>query len=374
MALFGKDKSASAISEASILEALKPIQDPDLNRSIVDLGFIKNIKIDGGKVGFDLELTTPACPVKDQLRDACIVAVLAMGGVEDVAVNMTARTRGGSMAGRQVLTTVKNIVAVASGKGGVAKSTTAVNLAIALHQSGAAVGILDADIYGPSIPTMLTIDKPPAPQPDNMIEPAEAMGLKVISMAFFMAKGSAAILRGPMVSGYVSQFLGKVLWGDLDYLLIDYPPGTGDIQLTLSQQAPITGAVIVTTPQGIALADVRRAIQMFETTNVPVLGVCETMSYLICDQCEKKHRIFGEGGGEAIAAEVKVPFLGAIPIDPRVTEGGDTGAPILIAYPDSPAAQAYQELAGAVASRLSIINVGRGEAQESFSLDWKSSV
>ncbi len=361
-----------ALSTDDILNALRPIQDPDLRRSIVDLGFIKNVKIGGGNVGFDLELTTPACPVKDQLKQMCAEAVRKLPGVAHVSVNMTAQTRGAQTAGRKILTTVKNLVAVASGKGGVGKSTTAVNLAVALAETGAKVGVLDADIYGPSVPTMIHIDTPPRPAGGQKIIPAEGLGLKVISMAFFMPKEQAAILRGPMVSGYVSQFLANVEWGDLDYLIIDYPPGTGDIQLTLSQQAPLTGALVTTTPQEISLVDVRRAIAMFETTRVPVLGVSETMSFFVCDQCGKRHDIFRSGGGERIAKQTGVPFLGGIPIDPRVTEGGDTGLPIVKGYPDSPAAQAYRELAGSVAAQLSILNVERGNYLETFSLQWSA--
>ena len=361
-----------ALNEQAILAALKPIQDPDLRRSIVDLGFIKNIKIAGGNVAFDLELTTPACPVKDQLKAACVEAVKALPGVGHVSVNMTAQTRGGPTQSRRILTGVKNIVAVASGKGGVGKSTTAVNLAIALADTGAKVGLLDADIYGPSIPTMIEIEKPPVPMENQRIAPAEGLGLKIISMAFFMPKEQAAILRGPMVSGYVSQFLANVDWGELDYLIVDYPPGTGDIQLTLSQQAPLTGAVIATTPQEISLADVRRAISMFETTKVPVLGVCETMSWFICDGCGKRHDIFRQGGGDRIARQTGVPLLAQIPIDPHVAEGGDAGVPIVRSHPQSPAAEAYRALAGQVAAQLSILNVERGNYLETFVLDWKA--
>jgi ATP-binding protein involved in chromosome partitioning len=357
-----------ALNESTILEKLHPIHDPDLHRSIVDLGFVKNIKIGGGNVSMDLELTTPACPVKDQLKQACIDAIQSIPGVGHVSVNLTSRTRAPQMETRQILTTVKNIIAVASGKGGVAKSTTAVNLAAALAESGAKVGVLDADIYGPSVPTMMAIDRPPQPLPDNRIVPAVSNGVQLISMAFFMPKERAAILRGPMVSGYVNQFLSNVVWGDLDYLIIDYPPGTGDIQLTLSQRAPITGAVIVTTPQDVALSDVRRAIAMFRTTNVPVLGVCETMSYYVVNG--EPHYIFGKGGGERIAKETGVPFLGAIPIDPNVSEGGDKGLPVVSGYPSSPAAIAYKEVAGRVAREISTLNVQGGEALEAFTLEW----
>ena len=362
-----------AITEKQVLDALRPIQDPDLRRSIVDLGFIKHIHIEGGQVRFDLELTTPACPVKDHLKSAAEKAVLALAGVSDVQVKLTAQTRGGGgmRGGRKVLEGVKNVIAVASGKGGVAKSTTAANLAISLYETGATVGVLDADIYGPSMPTMLRIDTAPAAKSDNLLSPATALGLKVISMGFFVGPDQAAILRGPMVSGYVSQFLANVDWGELDYLIIDYPPGTGDIQLTLSQQAPISGAVIVTTPQDISLADVRKAISMFETTKVPVLGVVETMSGFVCDGCGKRHDIFSNGGGERIASHVGVPFLGGVPIDPRVVKSGDEGVPIVKSFPDSPAAAAYRDIAGKVAAQLSVLNMERGSYLETFSLKWK---
>ncbi len=361
-----------ALTEATILDRLRPIEDPDLHRSIVDLGFVRDIRIDGGRIRFDLVLTTPACPVKEDLRGACVRAVELLPGVEGVEVNLRAETRGAEMGDRKALASVKNLVAVASGKGGVGKSTTAVNLAAALAREGAAVGVLDADIYGPSVPTMIRVETPPQPMDDQTIRPAQGHGLRFISMAFFMPKERAAILRGPMVSGYVAQFLGRVDWGALDYLVIDYPPGTGDIQLTLSQQAPITGAVVCTTPQEISLVDVRRAVAMFETTRVPVLGVCETMSYFVCDQCGKKHFIFRSGGGRRMAERLGVPFLGEVPLDPLVTEGGDQGRPIVIEAPESPAGRAYREIAGAVAAQLSILNVERGHYLESFSLQWKT--
>jgi ATP-binding protein involved in chromosome partitioning len=283
---------------------------------------------------------------------------------------MKAETRGAPLAGRQVLETVKNIVAVASGKGGVAKSTTAVNLALGLQEAGARVGILDADIYGPSVPTMLQIDREPGMGRDNHIVPAVGLGLKAISIGFFLPPGRAAILRGPMASGYITQFLSNVEWGELDYLIVDYPPGTGDIQLTLSQQAAVTAAVVCTTPQDISLVDVRKAVAMFEATHVPVLGVLETMSYFICDGCSKRHAIFGEGGGERVAKATKVPLLGQIPIDPQVVTGGDTGRPVIIEHPQSPAAEAYRALAGAVASKLSMLHVEGEGALENFSLAW----
>ena len=270
----------------------------------------------------------------------------------------------------QNLKQIKNIVAVASGKGGVAKSTTAVNIAMALNLAGYKVGLLDADIYGPSVPTMVRIDTMPNSTEDNRLIPAVSHGMKLISMGYFMQQGQAAIMRGPMVSGAVSQFLNQVEWGNLDFLIIDYPPGTGDIQLTLSQQAPITGALIVTTPQDISLADVERGIEMFEKTGVQVLGVCETMSYFICDECGKKHFIFGKGGGSHISRATGVPFLGEIPIDPKVAESGDSGYPIVISYPDSIVAQAYTKVAEASAAQLKYLQEVRGDYLETFNLEW----
>lgn len=361
-----------AVTEQQVLEALRPVQDPELRRGIVDLGFVKNIAIEGGTVRFDLELTTPACPMKGLFQKDCEEALKALDGVDRVEINFTSRTRGRPAGGESALEGVKNILAVASGKGGVAKSTTSVNLALALHESGAKVGILDADIYGPSLPTMLPIQTPPESFGDNQLRPAVSMGMKIMSMGFFMPPNQAAIMRGPMVSGYVMQFLSRVEWGELDYLIIDYPPGTGDIQLTLSQQAPITGALIATTPQEISLVDVRKAMAMFERTKVSPVGVVETMSYFVCDQCNKRHDIFRSGGGRRIAEATGIPLLGEIPIDPRVAEGGDGGVPIVKSHPDSPAAVAYKELASSVAGRLSVLNMQRGDYLETFVLDWKA--
>jgi ATP-binding protein involved in chromosome partitioning len=361
------------VTEEGILQALKPIEDPDLRRSIVDLGFIRDIEIEAGTVKFNLVLTTPACPVRDQLKEACESAVSALPGVDRVLVELKAETRGAPLAGRKVLTTVRNILAVASGKGGVAKSTTAVNLAVSLSQSGARVGVLDADIYGPSLPTMLSVESEPGMGPENQLIPATTReGIKVISIGFFMPPGRAAILRGPMVSGYVTQFLGNVQWGELDYLVVDYPPGTGDVQLTLSQQAAVTAAVICTTPQEIALMDVRKAIAMFETTKIPVLGVVETMSHFVCDGCGKQHAIFGQGGGQQVAEAAKVPLLGQVPIDPRIVSGGDSGRAVVAEHPESAAAQAYRAIAGAVAAKLSTLNVEHEGAVENFSLAWNA--
>lgn len=310
-----------ALNEATILKKLKAIQDPILKKSIVDADIVSSVKIGGGNVGVNLALGEHTADHEDFLRKSCVEAIKSIGGVGHVSVNMSARGNSKASTSGKGLPGVKNVIAVASGKGGVGKSTTSANLAVALSLRGAKVGILDADIYGPSIPTMIRISELPKPKEDNWIEPAVGLGIKIVSMAFFISADRAAILRGPMVSGYVAQFLTRVNWGELDYLIIDYPPGTGDIQLTLSQQAPLTGAVITTTPQEISLVDVRRAVAMFETTEVPVLGVCETMSYFVCDGCGKRHDIFRSGGGEKIARIAGISMLATVPIDPTVAEG-----------------------------------------------------
>jgi ATP-binding protein involved in chromosome partitioning len=346
------------ISETDVLNALRPIQDPDFDRSIVDLGFVKDLKIaDGGRVSFKIELTTPACPVKDQFQTAARDAVAALPGVTAVEVEMTANTRGARRPAKQdILPEVKNIVAVASGKGGVGKSTVAVNLALALAETGAEVGLLDADIYGPSIPLMLDVSGEPGITADRKIIPKESYGLHLMSIGFLTGDNAPVIWRGPMVHGVVQQFLSDVSWGELDYLIIDLPPGTGDAALTLCQTAPLSGAVIVTTPQEVALIDARKGLKMFERVNVPVLGIAENMSYFVCPDCDARHAVFGKGGGERAAAELGVPLLTQIPLQPDVVEAGDSGKPTVTARPESPAAEALRALAGEVARKLSRLN------------------
>jgi len=363
-----------SLNKDMVLAALKPIQDPDLHRSIVDLDFIQNIEITGNTVSFDLVLTTPACPVKDQLKAACEQAVQDLDGVDSVEVTLSAQTRSHLAGGEGNLEKIKNIIAVASGKGGVAKSTTAVNIAASLAATGAKVGVFDADIYGPSIPIMMKCDTEPKMGEDGLIQAAISGGVKVISIGYFLPPGKAAILRGPMASGYVTQFLTKVDWGDLDYLIIDYPPGTGDIQLTLSQQTNITGAVLCTTPQRVALADVEKAIRLFETTKVPVIGVIETMSYFICGSCDKQHNIFGSGGGKLVAELAGVDLVAKIPILDTIAVHGDTGVPHVIADPDSPAATAYKDAAGKLAAKISILNLQNNAAEpvKQFNMQWQT--
>ena len=351
----------SQVTPAQVLDALRPIVDPDFGRSIVDLGFVKNLAIEGGRVAFDIELTTPACPVKAEFERAAVERVSALPGVDEVAVRMTADTRGSKGAQPQgdVLPGVRNTIAVASGKGGVGKSTTAVNLALALAESGATVGLMDADVYGPSLPLLLGVNERPQTLERGerkLIVPLEAQGLRVMSMGFFVTESSPVIWRGPMVHGLIRQFLTDVDWGELDYLVIDLPPGTGDAALTLTQQAPLSGAVIVTTANDLSLVDARKGLKMFEKVQVPVLGVVENMSYFTPpDLPDRKYYIFGKGGGQRIADELGVAFLGEVPSDPRVVEGGDAGRPILVHAPESAAAGAFRNLAGAIARKLAVL-------------------
>lgn len=368
--------SRPQLTEADVKAALANVKDPDLHKDIVTLGFVRNIEIKGDTVSLEVNLTTPACPVKEQLKSQCEEEIKKLPGVSEAHVTMTATTTRSQKEGSAQpvvsasLAGVKNIIAVASGKGGVAKSTTAVNLAYALAKTGSKVGLLDADVYGPSIPRMVKFTKP-ASQEGATVVPPEAEGIKVISVAMFSEGAKATILRGPMAGGVVKQFLTQVEWGELDYLIIDYPPGTGDIQLTISQTASLSGAVIVTTPQEVSLIDVRKAVDMFKTLKVPVLGVVETMSYFICDGCDKKHHIFRQGGGERLARDYGVALLGSVPIDPAVAIGGDEGRPHVLIAPESIASKTYTGIAGALARQVSILNAQNDGALTSFSLTWK---
>jgi ATP-binding protein involved in chromosome partitioning len=347
-----------------VLEALQQVMDPDLGRSIVDLGFVQNLRACGGNVAFDIELTTPACPVRDLMQQEAEDVVRALGWVENVTITMTAQTRRPPQM-QNLIPGVKNAIAVASGKGGVGKSTTSVNLAIALAQTGANVGLLDADIYGPSIPIMLGV--PEGEQPDGeedadgtqRIYPLERCGVKLMSVGFLTDKGAPIIWRGPMIGKMIQTFLGSVVWGDLDYLVIDLPPGTGDTQLTLMQSAPLSGAVIVTTPEAVALEDVLRAGKMFEKMQqhgaaVPILGIVENMSWFETPSGERIE-LFGSGGGQRAAEAFETPLLGQVPRVLEVTHGGDSGAPITDALPDHPVAATYREIAGGVARRIATL-------------------
>jgi ATP-binding protein involved in chromosome partitioning len=303
------------ISESAILDALRAVRDPDLNRDIVSLKFIKNLKIDGGRVAFTIELTTPACPVKDQMREQARAAVAAVPGVTDVEIEMTAQVRATATQDgvKQAVPGVKNIIAVGAGKGGVGKTTVAVNLAIALSQSGGRVAMIDGDIYGPNVPIMLGIQTQLTTD-GQKITPAEQYGIQLVSMGFLTGDDAPVIWRGPMLHGVIQQFFREVRWDRIDYLIVDMPPGTGDVALSLSQTVPVSGAVLVTTPQTVSLADTRRAVRMYQKLNVPTLGLVENMSHFICPGCGVETDIFGKGGGEGLARELDVPFLGRIPI------------------------------------------------------------
>src|ERR1700674_1774974 len=346
--------------QQAVLDALKVVTDPDLHRDIVSLGFIKDLKIDGGHVRFTIELTTPACPVKDQMRDQARAAAMNVPGVSSVDVQMSARVREavGADGSRQLVPGVKNVIAVGAGKGGVGKTTFAVNLAIALAKLGGKVGIIDADIYGPNVPIMLGM-KAQLTTDGQKIIPAERYGLQVISMGFLTADDAPIIWRGPMLHGAVQQFFREVRWADLDYLVVDLPPGTGDVALSLSQTGPVAGAIVVTTPQQVSLADSRRAIAMYKKLNIPTLGVVENMSYFVCTNCQHEAEIFGHGGGERMAADLGVPFVGRIPLYQAIREGGDSGVPLVISEPDSPAARAFMAAAERTAAQVSIASFTR---------------
>jgi ATP-binding protein involved in chromosome partitioning len=344
-----------SIRPEQVLRALRQVQDPDLHKDIVELGFVKDVRLDGGNVAFTIELTTPACPVREQMQAQARQVVAALPGVQSVEVRMAAQVRAMAGAGASPIPGVRSVVAVASGKGGVGKSTVAVNLALALQRDGARTGLLDADIYGPSIPIMMGTQSQQPSLLGNQILPVEAHGLKLMSIGFLAGPEAPVVWRGPMVHKMVTQFLGGVVWGELDYLVVDLPPGTGDAQLTLTQTAPLSGAVIVTTPQDVALEDVHRAVRMFEQVKVPILGVVENMSYYSCPSCGHRDEIFAHGGGRRAAAKYEVPFLGEVPIVPAIRAAGDGGVPIVASAPDSAPAQAFRAVARAAAARLATL-------------------
>ncbi|HXI30375.1 MAG TPA: Mrp/NBP35 family ATP-binding protein [Vicinamibacterales bacterium] len=348
------------VEQREVLEALKVVRDPDLHRDIVSLGFIKDLKIDGDRVAFTIELTTPACPVKDQMRDQARAAVMQLPGVAAVDVAMSARVREavGGDGSRQPPPGVKNVIAVGAGKGGVGKTTVAVNLAIALAKCGSRVGIIDADIYGPNVPIMLGM-KAQLTTDGQRIVPAEKYGLQVISMGFLTQDDAPIIWRGPMLHGALQQFFREVAWKNLDYLIVDLPPGTGDVSLSLSQTVPVAGAIVVTTPQQVSLADSRRAVAMYKKLNIPPIGIIENMSYFACTSCGHQADIFGHGGGEAMAAELGIPFIGRLPIYQPIREGSDSGVPLMIAEPESPAARAFMAAAERTAAQVSIASYNR---------------
>jgi ATP-binding protein involved in chromosome partitioning len=352
-------------TEEQVLGALRAVQDPDLHRDIVTLGFVKELRICGGAVAFTIELTTPACPVKDLLRDQAHDVVADLPGVENVTVEMTAQVRGETRTG-PLIPGVKNVVAVASGKGGVGKSTVSCNLAVALAQTGASVGLLDADIYGPSIPMMMGAQESPAYDGEKL-HPVITHGVKIMSIGFFMEEGKAVVWRGPMIGKALNQFLGDVDWGELDYLIVDLPPGTGDAPMSLAQLIPLTGVVVVMTPQDVAQQIANKSILMFrmleESTarKIPILGVVENMSGFICPNCGVETPLFRKGGGLAAAERLSVPFLGSVPLDPTICVSGDAGEPSILMAPESRQAEAFRIIAGQVAARVSTVQMRSAE-------------
>lgn len=339
------------LSSEMVLAALSKVQEPELHKDLVTLNMIRDFDIQGDTVTFTILLTTPACPLKGSIEKAAREAVMSVSGVKSVEIKMDASVpNDGRMRGLLNLP-VRNAVAVASGKGGVGKSTVAVNLAVALAQSGARVGLMDADIYGPNIPTMMGVKTIPGTNGEKLI-PAEAYGVKMMSMGFLVKPGQPLIWRGPMLNSAIRQFLADVEWGELDYLIIDLPPGTGDAALSLAQTLPLSGALIVTLPQTVSLEDASRSLEMFRTLEVPLLGVIENM----------RGEFFGAGGGEDLARIAKVPFLGAVPMESSVRIGGDTGEPVIVSKPDSEAAKALKAIAEQVAARVSVEALGQKDA------------
>ena len=339
----------------AVLSALRTVVDPDIRRDIVTLGFVKDLSIDSGRVAFTIELTTPVCPVKEQLREQATNAVRAVSGVSRVDVRLTANVRSALApeTGRPPLPGVKNVIAVGAGKGGVGKTTVAVNLALALAKCGSRVGVLDGDIYGPNVPLMLGLNTQLTTD-GKQIVPAEKYGVQVVSIGFLTQDDAPIIWRGPMLHGAIQQFFREVAWKDLDYLIVDMPPGTGDVALSMSQTVPVVGSIVVTTPQQVSLSDSRRAVRMYQKLNIPTIGIVENMSYYQCTNCHHEADIFGHGGGEALAAELTVPFLGRLPVYQPIREGSDAGVPLVVAEPSSAAAKAFLTLAERAAAQVSI--------------------
>lgn len=345
------------ITEQQVLDVLRQVEDPDLHRDIVSLGFVKDIAISDGDVAFKVQLTTPACPVKDILKSQCEEVVSALPGVSNVHVEMTAVVRERRSEPEDLIPSVKHCIAIASGKGGVGKSTVTVNLAIALAQAGGKVGILDADVYGPSIPLMMECDSERPYTRDQKILPIQRFGVSMMSIGFLLEPGQSVLWRGPMVASTVRQLLADVDWGDLDYLLVDLPPGTGDAPMSLAQLAPLTGVVIVTTPHTVAASIAGKAASLFERLNTPLLGVIENMGEYICPGCGSRSRLFDGTSGEQLARELSAPFLGSIPLDPGV----GSEQPAIIARPDAAHADAFRFIAGKIAQQASILGLMQDE-------------
>ncbi|HSB12661.1 MAG TPA: iron-sulfur cluster carrier protein ApbC [Blastocatellia bacterium] len=345
----------TSVERDSVLKALRTVDDPDLQRDLVSLNFARDVEVTDSTVKLSIVLNTPVLPSKAKLEQSVREALLKVPGVRAVEISMKSEIPKATTGdGKQAVPGISNIVAVSSGKGGVGKSTVAVNLAISLAQYGARVGLLDTDVYGPNVPIMIGIDEEPAVRGQRLL-PHQKYGVKVMSLGFLNRGDRPVVWRGPMLHTAVRQFLYDVEWGDLDYLIVDMPPGTGDAQLSLAQLVPVQGAVLVTTPQEVAMADVRKAFNMFEQVHVPVLGIVENMSYFVCDKCSARHDIFGSGGGEALANRLHSNLLGRIPLAISVREGGDKGVPIVVGEPDSPQALAFKAIADRVAIQVSVL-------------------
>ena len=351
MALFGSNKK---LTQEQVLDALRTVEEPELGRDIVSLNMVKDLAVDDGRVWLTINLTTPACPLKDKMEGDVRAALGRLEGFQEVTVKWSATVpQGRGVEGRAGVPGVKNIIAVASGKGGVGKTTVAVNLAVALARLGAKVGLLDADVYGPNVPTMLGVNDQPAGRGETIL-PLEGYGVSVMSMGFLNPERKPLIWRGPMLHQVLQQFLRRVEWGELDYLVIDLPPGTGDVQLSLIQTVALTGAVIVTTPSVVALDDVHKAIEMFRQVKVVILGVVENMSYFLCPHCGQRTDVFSSGEGRAMAAKFQVPFLGEIPLDSSIRLHGDTGKPVVTFGEEAPEAKPFYALARQVAAAASV--------------------
>jgi ATP-binding protein involved in chromosome partitioning len=348
----------------AVLNALRVVVDPDIRKDIVSLGFVKDLTVAAGRASFTIELTTPACPVKDQMRDQAVAAVRALG-ITDVQVQLTAKVRSAAApeSNKPPVAGVRNIVAVGAGKGGVGKTTVAVNLALSLARCGSRVGLLDGDIYGPNVPIMMGLNTQLGTDGERIM-PAEKYGLQVVSIGFLTNDDAPIIWRGPMLHQTVQQFVRGVAWADLDYLIIDMPPGTGDIALSLSQTIPVAGSVVVTTPQQVSLADSRRAVRMYQKLSIPTLGIVENMSYYTCPNCHFETDLFGHGGGEGLAHDLEVPFLGRLPIYQPIREGSDAGIPLIVAEPASAAAKAFLTIAERTAAQISIAAHKTAEANK----------
>ncbi|MBI5136204.1 MAG: iron-sulfur cluster carrier protein ApbC [Nitrospirae bacterium] len=347
------------LTEQMVLDALRNVQEPELGKDIVSLNMVKDIVIEGDALTFTVQLTTPACPLKSEIDKRCREGLAGMPGLNRIDIKFGSHVRAGATNPQmqEMAPGIKNVIAVSSGKGGVGKTTVAVNLAVALARQGAKVGLLDADIYGPNVPKMMGLSKQPTSRDGKMVPP-EAYGVHVMSMGFLVPEDTPLVWRGPMIHGAIQQFLKDVAWNEVDYLVVDLPPGTGDAQLSICQLMPVTGAVIVTTPQEVSLLDSRRGMAMFQKVNVPLLGIVENMSYFLCPHCSERTDIFSTGGGKAAAEKLGVEFLGAIPIDTAIRVGGDQGAPLVATCPESPQSQIITEIAQHIAAKIAVRNQG----------------